>query len=152
MFGLSIIQERAAFIAVLVLVVIGAAWHERYVGAQGCLKNVEKANVVETAKEEKQHTADTTTVQTEAKTYAAAKSAPLTVPAPRIGLCPALPRKALSGTPAPGSAPNAGTPGGGADTVKPTFWDTTALVKAGRDADAQIRGLQDYIITVCRPQ
>lgn len=152
MFGLSLIQERLAFLGIIVAIVLGFAWHERYVGGQKCLRNVEKANAVETAKEDKQHTTDLSTVTIEGKTYAAAKSAPLATPAPVIRMCPKLPGKTVLGPAEARPSPDDGAPGGGGNSSQPTIWDTTPLVKTGRDADAQIRGLQDYIITVCRPK
>jgi hypothetical protein len=154
MFGLSMIQERLAFAAVLVLVVVGFAWHERYVGGQKCLQNVEKANAVEQVKEEKQHNVDTITVQSEGKAFADATSAPLATPAPiiRLGVCTKLPGKTVQGTPAAGSGPNATAPSGRGDSPPVTVWDTTSIVTTGRNADAQIRGLQAYITDVCRPK
>ena len=152
MFGLSIIQERLAFVGVIILVVIGFAWHERYVGAQGCLKNVEKANAVEQAKEVKQHTVDVTTATSEGETFAKTTAAPLAKPAPTIRLCPPLRGKALLPSSAARPEANAEVPSGGENPQQPTFWDTTPIVKAGRDADAQIAGLQDYITNVCRPK
>src|SRR4029077_5526710 len=154
MFGLPILYERLAFIGIIVAVIFGFAWHERSMGAQKCLSNVQKANVVEQKKEEKQYATDTVTVQSEGKTYADTTRAPLSTPAPviRLGMCPKLPGKAVSGSSTPGPSTDVGTESGGGDQKQPTLWDTTARVKTGRDADAQIRRLQDYIIKVCRPK
>src|SRR6266404_9496551 len=151
MFGLSMLQERLILLGVLVIVIFGFAWHERHIGAQKCLQNVEKASAIEEGKQATQYTADQGTVSNEGKTYEAAKTAPI-APAPVIRLCPHLPRQAVQAAPSAGSQADGKAPGGADDSQGVTVWDTTALVKAGRDADAQITGLQDYILNVCRPK
>ncbi|SRR6266404_3686015 len=151
MFGLSMLQERLILLGVFILVIFGFAWHERHIGAQKCLQNVDKANAIEESKQATQYTADQGTVSNEGKTYEAAKTAPV-APAPVVRLCPRLPRQAVQATPDAGSTTDGKASGGREASPGVTAWDTTALVKAGRDADAQIAGLQDYILQVCRPK
>ena len=136
---------------ILCLAFIGWSWHERHIGAQKCLQNVEKASAIEESKQATQYTADQGTVSNEGKTYEAAKTAPV-APAPVIRLCPKLPRQTVQGAPSAGPQADGKASGGADDSQGVTVWDTTALVKAGRDADAQITGLQDYILNVCRPK
>lgn len=38
------------------------------------------------------------------------------------------------------------------DQVQPTDWSTEPVVRAGRDADAQVNTLIDYIENVCKPK
>src|SRR6266404_8739410 len=151
MFGLSMLQERLILLGVFILVIFGFAWHERHIGAQKCLQNVDKASAIEESKQATQYTADQGTVSNEGKTYEAAKTAPV-APAPVVRLCPRLPRQAVQAAAGSGSAVDGKAPGGGGDSAQPTLWDSTPVVKAGRDADAQIAGLQDYILNVCRPK
>src|SRR6266404_7826380 len=96
---------------ILCLAFIGWSWHERHIGAQKCLQNVEKANAVEEGKQATQYTADQGTVSNEGKTYEAAKTAPI-APAPVVRLCPKLPRQAVQAAPSAGSQADGKAPGG----------------------------------------
>src|SRR6266404_4368600 len=131
MFGLSMLQERLILLGVLVIVIFGFAWHERHIGAQKCLQNVEKASAIEAGKQATQYTADQGTVSNEGKTYEAAKTAPI-APAPVVRLCPRLPRQAVQGAAVPGPKADAEVPSGKGDSGQSTLWDSTPVVKAGR--------------------
>lgn len=111
-----------------------------------------RAIVKEVKKEEAQHDRDVGTVVAEGSTYDRETSAPLNTPAPSIRVCPA-PRKVPPASPA-GPKVDAAGPLRGDDTqIAPAIvWDSTPTVVAGRDADAQVAGLQDYIVRVCRPK
>ena len=155
MFGLSQAAERIVWVLALVLVsalvIFGYSWHERRVGAAGCIQSVQKTNAAAEVKEEKQHAVDTGTVQREGTTYAAQIAAPV-IRAPIIRLCPEIPRSPVPAAAGAGPEDHAQAPGGEGDQGRPTTWDSTPVVRAGRDADAQIAGLQDYILNVCRPK
>lgn len=151
MLGLSMLQERLILLGVLIIVIFGFAWHERHIGAQKCLQNVEKASALEEGKQATQYTADQRTVSNEGKTYEAAKTASV-APAPVIRLCPKLPRQTVQVASGTRPKADAKASSGGGDSPQPALWDSTPVVKAGRDADAQISGLQDYILYVCRPK
>lgn len=112
--------------------------------------SVVASNVKVEKKQEVQHEQQTLEAGREGDTFKAAKAAPLAQPAPVIRVCPPIhpmPRPSTAGplpdvTPAHGSDDQAGS----------TAWDSAPVVKAGRDADAQIAGLQDYIRNVCKPK
>lgn len=151
MFGLTQIQERLISLGIMAVMAVSGFFYIEHLGAQKCLRNVEKANVVEERKEDKQHAADVITVQHEGQTLEAIKAAPI-APAPVVRLCPKLHSQTVQGSSAARSSPDAVPPSGGDNSSQPTLWDSTPVAKAGRDADAQIRGLQDYITNVCRPK
>ena len=151
MFGLTQLQERLISLGIMAVAAVCMFFYIEHLGAQKCLQNVEKASAIEESKQATQYTADQGTVSNEGKTYEAAKTAPV-APAPVVRLCPRLPRQAVQAAAGSGSAVDGKAPGGGGDSAQPTLWDSTPVVKAGRDADAQIAGLQDYILNVCRPK
>lgn len=111
-----------------------------------------QAQVKTEALAQAKRTKDTATVAEEAKTYDAATDPVQPLPAPVVRVCrappapAAVPNAAASGfraheaTPLPAAAPRDPLPG--PDIGRP-------VVQAGRDADAQIAGLQDYIAKVC---
>src|SRR5205807_3129788 len=94
MFGLSQLEERLIWAAILIVVILAASWHERRVGAAGCLQNVKKTNTATELKEERQHSADVETVHREGAAYALQIAAPV-FRAPVIRLCPDFPRSPL---------------------------------------------------------
>src|SRR5438132_11877704 len=151
MFGLSQLEERLVWALLVIVVVLGFSWHERRIGAAGCLQNVQKTNAAAEVKEEKQHSTDVGTVQKEGTTYAVQIAAPV-LRAPIIRLCPDLHVPPLQGAAAPGSEAHQDAADRGADSGEPPTWDSTPVVQAGRDANAHIAGLQDYILKVCRPK
>jgi hypothetical protein len=151
MFGLTQLEERLVWIVLAVLIVLGFSWHERRIGAAGCELNVKAADAAAEVKEEKQHSADVGTVQKEGTTYAVTIAAPV-LPAPIIRLCPDLHVPPLQASAVGGPETHAEAADRGEDSGQPATWDSTPVVRAGRDADAQIAGLQDYILKVCRPK
>ena len=80
-------------------------------------------------------------------TFDAVVKAPLSVPAPVYRVCRA---GVPATTPATGQPDDKAPSGGGDPGGSPPVWDSTPVVTIGRDADAQIAGLQDYITNVCR--
>src|SRR5438132_4882338 len=144
MFGLSKLEGCLILTLLVAVIIVGWSWYERHAGAAGCLQGVKANNAAAEVKEEKQHSADVGTVQKEGTTYAVTIAAPV-LPAPIIRLCPDLHVPTLQASAGPGSAPDAEAPGREGDQGQPATWDSTPVVRAGRDADAQIAGLQDYI-------
>lgn len=154
MFGLTALETKLAVIAgglVLALIVLGTfAWHERSVGAMKCIQGDEKA-----AAEQDVHNAailaqGQTTVYQEASDYHEAVSTPVAHPV-HVSVCqppsshqmhPATPTGSLSdGTSAlSGSDHAAAVPD---ESLGPE------LQAVGRDADAQVNELRDYILRVC---
>ena len=151
MFGLSKLESSLILTLLLAVVIVGWTWYEQHAGAAGCLQSVQKTNAATEVKEEKQHSADTETVHHEGATYALQIAAPI-LPAPIIRLCPELHVAPLQASAAPGPEPDAKAADRGEDPQRATTWDSTPVVQAGRDANAQIAGLEDYILKVCRPK
>ena len=151
MFGLSKLEGALILTLLLAVVVVGWTLYERHAGAAGCLQGVKATNTAAEAKEETQHATDVGTVQKEGTTYAGQIAAPV-IRAPIIRLCPEVPRSPMPAAAGAGPEDHAEAPGREADQGRPTTWDSTPVVRAGRDADAQIAGLQDYILKVCRPK
>jgi hypothetical protein len=126
-------------------------------GGQGTRLEVATQQETIDAKLETKRANDETIVQKEGTTYAKATAAPIPdAVAPVVSVCyyrtaPAVPsaRPAGSGAHEPAAVPNAG--GGDPYLPAPTLirWNTKPLVRIGRDADAQVAGLQDYINRVC---
>lgn len=104
-------------------------------------------------KQNAQHEKDTVAVEDAGSIFAADTAKPLTQPAPVISVCPAPARPMRAPAPAR-PAPDAAPADGGANKEEPTVvrWDSAPVVIAGRNADLQIKGLQDYITNVCRPK
>lgn len=157
MFGLTLIQERLVWVAILVVVVvvvISGALYERHEGAVGCVNNVTAANNTEEKKDLVQKGKDQAEVQKEGSDYEAAKKEPVAPPTIiTLGVCPSFPRKAVASTPEAGPGTHGTAENRAAPEALPTVqWDPTPIVRIGHDADAQIRGLQQYILNVCKPQ
>lgn len=136
----------AAAAAFLLIASFGAGWH--FGGQSGKL-----ADTAHVAQQEagviKQTASDTAQINDEAKHYADAQLVPVSAPA--VSLChytpAAVPRAAAAG-PLPHAAAelpaaNPPNPVPGPDIGRP-------LVSIGRDANAQVAALQDYINHVCR--
>lgn len=149
MLGLTQLEERIIWIAIVVVVIIGFAWHERHLGAEKCIQGDEKAAAIQEA-----HNADilsrgTTTVFQEAAEYHEAIATPVAHPvrvmceSPRTHEVPAA---AASGPVSNGAA---SLPGPDHSAPVPDQSIGPELQAVGRDADAQIIELQDYIRRVC---
>lgn len=155
MFGLTQVGERVLWIVILVITAIGLVggytWHERRIGARECTQGVKEATAKEDTREQVQHAADVVTVQKEGKSYEEAVVAPIK-PAPIVWVCPPVHQETVPAAATAGPETNAKAPVRGEDQSRPTAWDSTLVVKDGRDANAQIEGLQDYIRNVCKPQ
>jgi hypothetical protein len=137
----------AAGALVLLVLSFGVGWH--FGGESGQLAE-SKAVAKQEAQVITQSATDTSTINTEAKTYAAAQIDP--VAAPVVSLCYYTPAAALLGAPATGSGPHAAAqlPAPGPQPALPGPDVGRPLVQVGHDADAQVAGLQDYIEHVCR--
>lgn len=154
MFGLTQLQERIVWIGIIIVAFLGYTWYERHVGAKECIQNVIASNTKEGKKEDIQHGKDITETQKEGQAYETAKNEPI-APAPiiRLGVCPTLHHEAGSAAPVSGRIPNAEASIRTENQELPPVirWDTEPVVRAGHEADAQITGLQKYILNVCRP-
>lgn len=158
-FNLAAPQAAIVTKVVEVVAVLGLAGtvvlYLEHRGAEKCVQNVEASNAKETKKEDIQHGKDVTETQTEGKTFETAKTEPI-APAPVItlGVCPTLHHKAGPSSATAGSGAHGEAEVRGEDQGLPAVvrWDTEPVVRAGHDADAQVKGLQDYILNVCRPQ
>jgi hypothetical protein len=134
--------------AALLLVAAFALYthHERGVGVAQCQADIKTALDAQTALNQTQHEADIKTVTHIGDTYDNATQAPLAAPAPRVRVCNNQVR--ASSVPEAGAAPSvdhAEASSREADTVD----IGTPLVTIGRDADAQVTALQDYVTGVC---
>jgi len=150
MFGLTQLEERAVWAAIVILVIVGFAWHERHVGTVKCEKADAQASSQQDLKDAQTHQKQQDAVITEGKTYAATTSAP--PPAgPPVRLCdaphPAPVPATATPRPSPDAAPAVPAEAGGDPAQRP---DVGPDLRANaRDADAQIAGLQAYIREVC---
>lgn len=115
--------------------------HERHVGAQRIELADQRAVAAETARNKAIETAAVSEVNVSVQKYQAAVAAP-TLPAPRI-VC-----HAANSGPVPG---HAGSPGAGDDRTNvpestgPSFDPAEHVLAAGKQADAQVTLLQDYV-------
>jgi hypothetical protein len=137
----------AAGALVLLVLSFGAGWH--FGGESGKLAE-SKAVAKQEAQVITQTATDTSTINTEAKAYAAAQIDP--VAAPVVSLCHYTPAAAVLGAAAAGSGPHVAphVPAPGPPAALPGPDIGRPLVQVGHDADAQVAGLQDYIEHVCR--
>jgi hypothetical protein len=142
----------AALACLLLIGAFGAGWH---FGGQAPKLAAAKQELKQEAAEDTKRTTDQTTVAQEAKTYEAATDPLAPLPAPVVRLCynsttPAVPSAHPAGPGAHGPVPVPDA--GGGDSHLPTYvqWNTRPLVQIGRNADAQVAGLQDYITRVCQ--
>ena len=147
------LAERLAWAAIaLVCAVLGIAW-ERHEGAQSCVERDTAAGThqeVVTAAAEATGSAE---VAKEIEDYARATNQPITT-APHISVCVAAqPSAARAVLPARASRASAhaaaDVPAAGASVAR--VLDGERLEEIARQADAQIAGLQDYVLRVCPP-
>lgn len=149
--------EAKAIAALLVAAVLGGAiwffgFHERSVEHVKDVAADTKAVDIQAKKDDQIVKSDEAIVKEEAKTYEIDTSIPV-VRAPVISVCVSAPspvQVAAEATdrpePAGGSGLRAGDPG---LPAKPVNWDSRDVVQKGADANAQIKGLKDYIARVC---
>jgi hypothetical protein len=149
MLGLTQLEERLIWIAALVITIIGFAWHERHLGAEKCIEADERATAAQEAHNVAVLAQGTTTVYQEASDYHEAVTAPIARPV-HLRVC-----QPSATSPVPNAAP-AGPVGNGAASLPgsgdaaPVQSDVGPELQAvGRDADAQINQLQDYVRRVC---
>lgn len=148
--------EIKAILALAAAGILGAiiwwfGFHERSIEHAKDVAADTKAVAVQTRKDDQVVAADTEIVKKEAFDYAKSLDTPV-AHAPVVSVCVNAP----SPVPAPAEAqarPRAdATPVvRAADPPVPAErrWDTSPIVQIGHDADAQIKGLQDYINRVC---
>lgn len=149
MFGLTQLEERLIWVAIVVIVIIGFAWHERHVGAQKCLQADAQATQAAQAHNAAVLAQGTTTVYQEASTYHEAIAAPIARPV-RLRVCQPPAASAVPGSTAAGSLSDGAAPLPGSGDSTPVQRDIGPQLQAvGRDADAQIAELQDYVRRVC---
>lgn len=149
-------MELVALAAVASLAAGGLALynhHERVIGATQCVNAVKESNSKQDAHNAAVQASDAATVHQEGQDYAKARSAPVTDPVRVYLVAPRVPDVQEPAAPAaPGPGADAAPDNGGADhggPVPPQSFGPE-LQAIGKDADAQIRGLQDYINRVCR--
>lgn len=149
MLGLTQLEERALWIVVVLLVIFGFAWHERHIGAQKCIQGDQHAAAIEEAHNAALQAQGTTTVYQEAMQYHDAISAPVAHPVHVVCEPPhpsPVPSPAATGPVSDGDTP---LPGPNHPAPLPDQSLGPELQAVGRDADAQIHELQDYILRVC---
>jgi len=132
-----------------ILLIIGFALYERHQGARSCEVNDKAAVAKDEQKAASDYAKGVTTVFQEAATYDAAIRAPVDRPI-RFSVCQPSRRGPATQDPAPSPGTDAATPvrtESAPDSVQRDVGPE--LLTVGRDADAQIAGLQDYISRVC---
>jgi len=155
MFGLTALETKlaGAAIALLVLLIVvgGFAWHERSLGAAKCVQADAKAVSAQEAHNATVEAQGTTTVFQEASDFHEATSAPIAHPV-QLRVCNASPRGSLpdSGSTGPIGHDSPALPGSSDGAAVQGESVGPKLQELGRDADAQVRELQDYIVKVCR--
>ncbi len=147
-------MERLAIEIVVVLALIGGfAWYERHAGAQAC---IQKDTIAE-AKQET-HNAVTTalaiqSIVIEKQTYADDKTVPVLVgnltPAVVCVRNPAPATVLAAATPGPVRNGGSGLPEGDHGSVLPVEDISKPAIEIGRDANAQVKFLKNYIHDVC---
>ena len=149
MFGLTQLEERLLWVVVVVLVIVGFAWHERSLGAAKCVQADERAAAAQEGHNAAVLAQGTTTVYQEASDYHEAVSAPIAHPVHVVCESPrtrGVPQAAPTG-PVSNGAP--ALPGPDHAAAVPDESLGPELQAVGRDADAQVRELQDYVRRVC---
>lgn len=131
------------------LVILGFALWERHQGAASC-----RAADAALVKEQEAHNRDlkaqgTTTVFQEAHDYHDAIATPIARPV-RLGLCQPASAVRTAGAPGQISDGPATVPGPSDGPPVPDESIGPQLQAVGRDADAQVHELQDYVVNVCR--
>jgi hypothetical protein len=131
------------------LLIGGFTLYERHAGAAQCVQAVHVATAHEEGVQQAQAADDSKTIAIEAEAYAKAHQPdPDAIPAPIVRVCHYSPLAVPSARPA-GLSPDAPRDDGAASAV-PGPNVGPDLVQVGHVADAQIAGLQDYIVRVCR--
>ena len=123
--------------------------HERDIGAQKCVAEVQATNTQVEIHNAAVEASDSEIIKQEATNYAAATTAPVLKPV-RVYIHVAPPPDVPS-PPAARPSADASPTDGGSDHGGPVPTQSFGpeLQAIGHDADAQIAGLQDYISKVC---
>lgn len=145
---LTNIERIALEIGAGLLIVWATVTYLEHRGAAACKQADTVAAAKQEGHEEAKAASDTRTINQEAKTYAQTLAAPDPIDSPHVSLCHYTP-SAVPSAPTPGSSPHESAPSRAADPVNPPTDVGPPLVKVGVDADAQVKGLQDYIQRVC---
>jgi hypothetical protein len=144
--GEGLVTVKAVLILVAVLACFAAGYYLRDLQDT---THTQAAVIKQTAANQKTEARDDGTIAIEEKAYDDAILQPVAAPVVRLCVASAA---AVSQTTAPAGRPHA-TAAGGAEH-QPDFVQGPdigrPLVTAGRDADALIAGLQDYVAKVCR--
>ncbi len=148
MFGLSQVEERAIWIAIVLLVFISGALYLEHRGAEQCIA----ADQVAAAKQETHNAVleaqGTTTIFQEAHDYHDAIAAPIARPV-HLRLCSPGSEVRISSPPGQISDGASAVPGPSDGPPVPSESIGPQLQAVGRDADAQVHELQHYILNVC---
>ena len=133
------------------LLLIAGVAYERHEGAKGCREADTKAASNQAIKVAQQTGAAAEITKQEAQNYVEAISQPIVAPVVRVCVAKANPSAVLhppSPSPLPDAAPSISQPARSDSQGR----DIGAAVESvGRDADAQVAALQDYVNRVCRP-
>lgn len=150
MFGFSPLVERLVWVVLVGLFVVLTVWYERRQGAVGCELANTKVATQQIAHNTVIEGQDKAIVKTEGEIHAQAVAAPVARPV-TLRVCPPTPRRAVSEAPTPGPVSDGASPLPGPSNGAPVQGESIGpeLQAVGRDADAQIVELQDYITRVC---
>jgi hypothetical protein len=148
------LYAHAIWAAIVFLALILGALYERHQGAQSCLAADAVAATKQQVKVAVGQASATAEVAKEMSDYAQATGQPVTT-APIVRVCPAA-KPSRPGPVLPAAAPAGAAARAAELPAAPgpaaAGSDLGASLEAvGRDADAQVRGLIDYITQVCPP-
>lgn len=149
MLGLSQFEERLIWVAIVIVIIMGFTWHERHVGAEQCIQRDQKATATQETHNAAVLAQGVTTVYQEATDYNDAISAPVARPV-HVRVCESPAPSPVPDPAAAGPVSDGSPPLPGSDHAAPVPSDIGPELQAvGRDADAQIVELQDYVRRVC---
>jgi hypothetical protein len=132
-----------------ILAIVGFAFFERHRGAADCVADNKEAVHSQDVHNAEVHGEQSAIVQNEAKEFKDETSRPI-VDAPVVRVCPRARTMPAPSSAAPVDHGDASLRGGNQEVPTVVDWDSRPVVRAGRDADAQIKQLQDYITNVCQ--
>jgi hypothetical protein len=150
------VSLRAYLEIVIGAILLGALWyfgfHERSVEHTKDVTADTAAVTVQSAKDTATIASDAAIAEKEARDYAKAINTAV-AGAPTLRVCINAPSPVLTAPEAQARPRSHGAPElRAADPSVPTRsveWSTAPLVQIGHDADARVKGLQDYIVRVC---
>lgn len=118
-------------------------------GAQKCIAADKEAEHKQEVHNAETHGEQVVEVKHEAEDFKRATETPIT-DAPRVRLCPRPSAVPVARTPGPVDHEETEHRDANQGVPAAIEWDSTGVVQAGRDADAQITQLEAYIDNVCQ--